>query len=96
MAKAPFMPSTVDLGYHGPLAFEYTEGVCKTHHFGVQAKSMKESPRGRVLHLSRELATMSTSLPQGIFVRVEDGRPDIMKVLIVGPGETPYEGGLYE
>lgn len=90
------VPPQLEFGYHGPIAFEYTENVLDTHHYKLQAGNLQQSPRGRVLHLTRELATMSTSLPQGIFVRVEDSRPDVLKVLIVGPGGTPYEGGLYE
>lgn len=90
------IPPQLGFKYHSPIAFEYTENVLNTHHFKAQAGDLKQSPRGRVLHLTRELATMSTSLPQGIFVRVEDSRPDVLKALIVGPGGTPYEGGLYE
>jgi len=94
--KAPPPALVLDLGYHDGMAFEYIEGVVATHYWHLQATSLAASPRGRVLHLSREMATMSTSLPQGVFVRVEDGRPDIIKAMIVGPCETPYEGGLYE
>lgn len=90
------IPPQLGFKYHSPIAFEYTENVLHTHHYKAQASDLKQSPRGRVLHLTRELATMSTSLPQGIFVRVEDSRPDVLKALIVGPGGTPYEGGLYE
>lgn len=90
------IPPQLGFKYHSQIAFEYTENVLKTHHYKAQAGNLKQSPRGRVLHLTRELATMSTSLPQGIFVRVEDSRPDVLKALIVGPGGTPYEGGLYE
>lgn len=90
------IPPQLGFKYHGLIAFEYTENVLNTHHYKTQAGDLKQSPRGRVLHLTRELATMSTSLPQGIFVRVEDSRPDVLKFLIVGPGGTPYEGGLYE
>jgi len=94
--RAPPPALVLDLGYHDGMAFEYVEGVVATHYWNLQATSLATSPRGRVLHLSREMATMSTSLPQGVFVRVEDGRPDILKAMIVGPCETPYEGGLYE
>ncbi|KAG0633580.1 hypothetical protein HOY80DRAFT_1104511 [Tuber brumale] len=93
---SPPVAPVLDLGYHDGMAFEYIEGVITTHYWNSQATSLTTSPRGRVLHLSREMATMSTSLPQGVFVRVEDGRPDIIKAMIVGPCETPYEGGLYE
>ncbi|KAL7275576.1 hypothetical protein RUND412_001473 [Rhizina undulata] len=86
----------MDHTYHGPLAFDYVEGVLTTHYFHQKILTLNESPRGRVLHLTRELATMSTSLPHGVFVRVEENRPDVIKALIVGPSGTPYEGGLYE
>lgn len=95
-ARKKAIPPQLGFEYHGPIAFEYTEKVLNTHHYRTQAHDLRQSPRGRVLHLTRELATMSTSLPQGIFVRVEDSRPDVLKALIVGPGGTPYEGGLYE
>jgi hypothetical protein len=40
--------------------------------------------------LTMEIADMTTSLPDGIFLKVEEGRPDIMKCLIVGPqGKMP-------
>lgn len=46
--------------------------------------------------LMTDLATLQTSLPEGIYVRHGASRLDMMKVLIVGPKSTPYEGGLFE
>lgn len=34
---------------------------------------------------------MSSSLPSGIFVRTWESRLDLVRVLIIGPRETPYE-----
>ncbi|KAI4141299.1 MAG: hypothetical protein L6R39_005420, partial [Caloplaca ligustica] len=52
--------------------------------------------KGRMSRLITETTEMMTSLPEGIFVMVDEVRPDIMKALIVGPKGTPYEGGLFE
>ncbi|KAF6807867.1 ubiquitin-conjugating enzyme [Colletotrichum sojae] len=50
----------------------------------------------RMHRLGSELATLETSLPEGIYLRYDEARPDAMKVLIVGPKDTPYENGIFE
>ncbi|KAJ6541873.1 hypothetical protein B0H19DRAFT_1175036 [Mycena capillaripes] len=57
--------------------------------------SATRTPKNR-LHLVKELATMATSLPPGIWVRVDEVRNDVIKVMIAGPDDTPYSGGLFE
>lgn len=52
--------------------------------------------RGRMKRLITELSTLQTSLPEGIFIYHGSSRLDIMKVLIIGPKNTPYEHGLFE
>ncbi|KAI1138433.1 hypothetical protein F5Y05DRAFT_404186 [Hypoxylon sp. FL0543] len=52
--------------------------------------------RGRMKRLITELSTLHTSLPEGIFIRHGSSRLDIMKVLIIGPKNTPYEHGMFE
>ncbi|KAL0951732.1 hypothetical protein HGRIS_008406 [Hohenbuehelia grisea] len=52
-------------------------------------------PKDR-LHLIKELAVMATSLPPGIWVRVDEVRNDVIKVMIAGPEGTPYANGLFE
>ncbi|KAI9709516.1 MAG: glycylpeptide N-tetradecanoyltransferase [Bogoriella megaspora] len=51
---------------------------------------------GRMKALHLEIGRLMTSLPSGIFVRHAASRPDIMKILIIGPEGTPYENGLFE
>lgn len=46
--------------------------------------------------LLTELSTLQSALPEGIFVRHGMSRLDVMKIIIVGPKDTPYEGGLFE
>ncbi|RPA93357.1 hypothetical protein L873DRAFT_1816002, partial [Choiromyces venosus 120613-1] len=41
--------------------------------------------------LNKEHKILSTSLPDGIMVRTWEARLDLMRVLIVGPKNTPYE-----
>ncbi|KAI9783525.1 MAG: hypothetical protein M1839_003695 [Geoglossum umbratile] len=82
--------------FHQNLAFEHITDFIGSHYHMEEIQSLRHSPKGRIMHLTKELATMATSLPEGIFVRVSDGRPDVMKCLIIGPESTPYEGGLFE
>ncbi|KAJ6520326.1 hypothetical protein C8R45DRAFT_954760 [Mycena sanguinolenta] len=58
-------------------------------------ESGTRTPKNR-LHLIKELAMMATSLPPGIWVRVDEVRNDAIKVMIAGPEGTPYSGGLFE
>ena len=51
---------------------------------------------GRMKRLVTELATLQSSLPEGIFVRHGSSRLDVMRLLIVGPAGTPYELGFFE
>lgn len=53
-------------------------------------------PKGRMKSLMTDLATLQTSLPEGIYVRHGSSRLDMMKIIITGPNGTPYEGGLFE
>ena len=64
--------------------------------YRIRAEQMRESPTGRIRRIFTELVDMITSLTPGIFVRAQIERPDVIKALIVGPQDTPYEGGLFE
>ncbi|KAI1102532.1 hypothetical protein F4804DRAFT_263076 [Jackrogersella minutella] len=52
--------------------------------------------RGRMKRLITEISTLKASLPEGIFIYHGSSRLDIMKVLIIGPKNTPYEHGIFE
>ncbi|KAL8732561.1 MAG: hypothetical protein Q9181_003916 [Wetmoreana brouardii] len=54
-----------------------------------QAQNVTNSNKGRMARLVTEASEMTTSLPENIFVMVDEA-------LIVGPKGTPYEGGLFE
>lgn len=54
----------------------------------------------RLKRLAQESVTLSSSLPiaygSTIFVRCDNDRLDVMKVLITGPSATPYSNGCFE
>ncbi|QDS69753.1 hypothetical protein FKW77_010147 [Venturia effusa] len=73
------------------------ETFSKNFHFWTESSSARGLPsKGRMKSLMTELATLQTSLPRGIYVRHGSSRLDMMKIIIVGPDGSPYEGGLFE
>ncbi|KDQ63010.1 hypothetical protein JAAARDRAFT_120620, partial [Jaapia argillacea MUCL 33604] len=60
-----------------------------------QTAGSTRNPKDR-LHLIKELSAVSTGLPPGIWVRVDEVRNDAIKIMIAGPEGTPYAGGLFE
>ncbi|TFY83061.1 hypothetical protein EWM64_g951 [Hericium alpestre] len=53
----------------------------------------------RSLAIAKELAVLTTNLPiawhSSIFLRVDETRVDIIKALIIGPEDTPYQNGCF-
>ncbi|OZC10881.1 ubiquitin--protein ligase [Onchocerca flexuosa] len=83
------------IGDYGKLSvpFTFKKEVRNVNPFSA---SLKERTR----RIARELASMPNSLPlnasNSIFVCLDEGRCDIVKVLISGPDDTPYQNGLFE
>ena len=66
------------------------------HYYANEANSVKIVQKGRMKRLMMELANLKTSLPEGVYVRHGSSRLDVMKVVIIGPKDTPYENGIFE
>uniref|UniRef100_A0A8C7FNG2 Dual E2 ubiquitin-conjugating enzyme/E3 ubiquitin-protein ligase BIRC6 n=1 Tax=Oncorhynchus kisutch TaxID=8019 RepID=A0A8C7FNG2_ONCKI len=71
------------------------------YHYMSQVKNASDAnSAGRARRLAQEAVTLSTSLPlsssSSVFVRCDEERLDIMKVLITGPADTPYANGCFE
>eukprot|EP00475_Leptophrys_vorax_P027063 TRINITY_DN38542_c0_g1_i1.p1 TRINITY_DN38542_c0_g1~~TRINITY_DN38542_c0_g1_i1.p1 ORF type:complete len:532 (-),score=141.20 TRINITY_DN38542_c0_g1_i1:161-1756(-) len=49
----------------------------------------------KLQRMKKEISILSNSLPDGIFVKVDDERFDFMQVMIIGPQGTPYENGCF-
>ncbi|XP_071961824.1 dual E2 ubiquitin-conjugating enzyme/E3 ubiquitin-protein ligase BIRC6-like isoform X2 [Antedon mediterranea] len=71
------------------------------HHYSssINLSGNVKNPK-RARRLAQEAVTISTSLPlsasSSVFVRCDEERLDLMKVLITGPGDTPYANGCFE
>lgn len=51
--------------------------------------------KGRLIRIRKEMLALSTSLPSGVFVRVDEDRYDKIRFCIVGPRDTPYSHGFF-
>ncbi|KAF1942141.1 hypothetical protein EJ02DRAFT_403007 [Clathrospora elynae] len=67
-----------------------------THKYAPDAQALRVSQPGRFRRLITEITTLQTGLPPGIFVRYCEDRPDVLKSVIIGPVDTPYESGIFE
>ncbi|KAK0636032.1 hypothetical protein B0T17DRAFT_66426 [Bombardia bombarda] len=74
------------------------EKILESFYYANRAKEIEKSrpATGRMKKLVTQIASLRTDLPEGIYVRHGSSRLDVMKVLIVGPPDTPYEHGLFE
>ncbi|KAF2681306.1 UBC-like protein [Lentithecium fluviatile CBS 122367] len=70
--------------------------ILPTYYYSKDAESLRHSPPGRIKRLITEITSLKTGLSKGIFVKHASSRLDIMKIVIVGPEDTPYENGLHE
>lgn len=72
-----------------PPRFSVIEGPAPLdHHFFNMSRPLTAELMRRVM---KEHKIMQSSLPDGIFVRTWESRLDLLRVLIVGPFDTPYE-----
>jgi hypothetical protein len=78
-----------------PKTLDWSSTILDTYHFKLEAQQIVNPLSGRQPKLVRQITEL-TNLPEGIFVRVMEARPDVLKAVIVGPKDTPYEGGLFE
>ncbi|GAA5877972.1 hypothetical protein JCM3774_004770 [Rhodotorula dairenensis] len=80
------------------LAYGAVELDVKQHHYSreIAESATSRRPHGSFVHLAKELAVLSTSLPPGIWVRHDEERVDVLKCLLAGPEHSPYAGGLFE
>lgn len=72
-----------------PPRFSVLEGEAPPdHHFFGLSRPLTAELMRRIM---KEHKIMQSSLPDGIFVRTWESRLDLLRVLIVGPFDTPYE-----
>jgi len=69
------------------------------HHY--KSRIQTDSTSGaKMKRLIQEIGSLSTSLPihdsSSVFLRVDSDRLDIMRVIITGPEDTPYDNGCFQ
>ncbi|KAH6620315.1 hypothetical protein C7974DRAFT_271050, partial [Boeremia exigua] len=70
--------------------------ICASHAFAGEAREQNRSAPGRFKRLVSEINILKSSLPRTIFVRHGESRLDVMKCVIIGAEDTPYENGIFE
>eukprot|EP00928_Gymnodinium_smaydae_P011307 TRINITY_DN14189_c2_g4_i2.p1 TRINITY_DN14189_c2_g4~~TRINITY_DN14189_c2_g4_i2.p1 ORF type:complete len:1011 (+),score=171.29 TRINITY_DN14189_c2_g4_i2:45-3035(+) len=69
------------------------------HAFANEVAQEHSQPQARTLRLAKELAGIVSLLPlspsSSVFVRVDEGRQQLWRVLITGPDDTPYSNGCF-
>lgn len=85
--------------YHGDNALEQTDKVLERFSYRRDLRELegvRSPPIGRMQYLVKEIATLATSLPDGIFIKSSLSTPGALKCLMLGPEDTPYAGGMFE
>ncbi|KAI9772193.1 MAG: hypothetical protein M1839_002511 [Geoglossum umbratile] len=72
-----------------PAQFAVLDSSPPTDHAFITKAS--DLPAGNLRRIRKEHKILETSLPKGIFVRAWESRIDLLRVLIIGPRNTPYE-----
>ena len=71
-----------------PEQFTVLDGTPDDHHFTSTSRPLTANLMRRI---AKENGIIQQSLPDGVFVRTWESRLDLLRVLIIGPHDTPYE-----
>jgi baculoviral IAP repeat-containing protein 6 len=70
-----------------------------THYYSNKVEGIPILNPARSRRLAQEITSLASSLPlstsSSVFVRCDEERMDLMKVLITGPSDTPYANGCF-
>ena len=89
-AEATLSDRTTDIPSEVPQSYLILEGsVPSSHHFAVEPSTDTATHLKRSLK-EHKILRSANALPNGVYVRTWESRLDIIRVLFVGPAETPY------
>lgn len=84
------IPTLLASAEGGPELFAILESAPPSdHHFFSQPSASDALQHMR--RIAKEHKILRSSLPEGIFVRTWESRLDLLRVIIIGPTDTPYE-----
>jgi len=76
------------------------DGKYSGHHYQGTIREEPEPASTKMLRLAQEVGALCSALPVSIhcstIMRCDETRMDVLKALIFGPTDTPYESGVYE
>jgi ubiquitin-conjugating enzyme E2 O len=75
-------------GPNAPPSFLVLDTIPVQHHYVGHVRPSNSLSTRRI---GKEYKILRNSLPPGIFVRTWESRLDLLRVLIIGPSDTPYE-----
>ncbi|KAF3444125.1 hypothetical protein FNV43_RR13815 [Rhamnella rubrinervis] len=65
------------------------------HHYFRTGSEDKQPPKNWAKRIQEEWKILENDLPESIFVRVYEGRMELLRAVIIGPSGTPYQDGLF-
>ncbi|KAK9077024.1 hypothetical protein SSX86_005359 [Deinandra increscens subsp. villosa] len=65
------------------------------HLFSTKPMEQASTTEGWAKNMREQWRILEENLPETIFVRVYEGRMDLLRALIIGPKGTPYHDGLF-
>ncbi|KAH7130196.1 hypothetical protein B0J11DRAFT_482550 [Dendryphion nanum] len=90
LTSTPEAPqTTLETNSDVPISFIVLETPPPTDHHYLDT-SIVTTPTW-LKRIAKEHKILSSSLPPGIFVRAWESRLDLLRVLVIGPSDTPYE-----
>lgn len=93
-SEPPLMKLQQTIGSEAPPQFLVLDREPAGDQFGLHHSS--NAAASFLKRISREHRILATSLPQGeIYVRTYESRLDLLRCLIVGPKDTPYENAPF-
>jgi ubiquitin-conjugating enzyme E2 O len=82
------------VGMPPPASFDCIEGTFSDHRFADRSGSATNARQfGR--RVTKEWGLLSGSLPPGIYVRACEEHMDLLRAVMFGPAETPYEDSCF-
>jgi ubiquitin-conjugating enzyme E2 O len=73
-----------------PEQYLVLEGMVPVSHHYCNEPSTQSSPHMKRLQKEHKILRTSNALPNGVYVRTWESRLDLLRVLFIGPTETPY------
>ncbi|CAE6520035.1 unnamed protein product [Rhizoctonia solani] len=71
--------------------FEVLSSAPVDHAYYTHKTTSAQPPRSFMTRLTKEFKVLASSLPNTILVRAYEDRSDLLRCLIIGPQNTPYE-----